>query len=83
MEKMILSDGSEFWYMSYAKYIKAEVKNVEETLEKYEKRLTGRCVASLRSGYLPETDDSVELKADGLHYYQELIGVLRWISEMG
>ena len=77
LEKMILSDGSEFCSMSSAKYIKAAVKNVEETLAKYEKRLTGRCVAPLSSGYRPKNDDSAELKADGLQYYQELIGVLR------
>ena len=80
---MILSNGSECWSMSSAKYIKAEVKNVEETIAKSEKRLTGRCVAPLLSGYRPETDDSAELKVYGLHYYQELIGVLRWIVELG
>ena len=47
------------------------------------KRLPGRCVAPLRLGYRPETDYSSELKADGLKYYQELIGVLRWIVELG
>ena len=47
LEKMILSDGSECWSMSSAKYVKAAVKNVEETLAKSEKRLTGRCVAPL------------------------------------
>ena len=70
LEKMILSDGSEFWSMSSMKYVKAAVQNVEETLEKYEKRLTGRCFAPLQSRYRPETNDSAELKADGLQYYQ-------------
>ena len=69
--------------MSSTKYVKAEVKNVEETLEKSEKRLTGLYVAPLRSGYRPETDDSAELKVDGLQYYQELMGVLRWIVKLG
>ena len=48
--KMILSDGSDCWSMSSAKYLIAAVKNVEETLEKSEKRLIGRCVAPRRSG---------------------------------
>ena len=34
LEKMILSDGSQFWSMSSAKYVKAAVQNIEETLEK-------------------------------------------------
>ena len=45
--------------------------------------MTGRYVAPLQTGYRPETDDSAELKAYGLHYYQELIGILRWIVELG
>ena len=83
LEKMILSDGSQCWSMSSKKYVKAAVQNVEETLEKFEKRFSGHFVAPLRSGYQPEADDSAELKADGLQYYQELIGVLRWIVELG
>ena len=82
LENMILSDGSQCWSMSSAKYIKVAVQNVEETLAKYKKRFPERCVAPLQLGYRPETDDSAESKADGLQYYQELIGVLRWIVEL-
>ena len=81
-EKMILSYGSQCWSMSSAKYVNAAVQNVEETLEKPEERLPGHCVAPIPSGYRPETDDSDELKADGLQYYQELIGILRRIVEL-
>ena len=69
--------------MSSAKYVKAAVQNVKETPAKSENRLLGRCVAPLRPGYRPETDDSDELKADEIQYYQELIGVLRCIVELG
>ena len=41
LEKMILSEGSEFCSMSSVKYVKAAVQNVEETLAKSEKILTG------------------------------------------
>ena len=33
LEKMILSDGSQFWSMSSANYVKAAVQNIKETLE--------------------------------------------------
>ena len=69
--------------MSSETYVKAAVQNVEETLAKSEKRFSGRCVAPLRSGYRPETNDSAQLKSDGLQYYQEVIGVIRWIFELG
>ena len=75
LKNMFLSDGSQLWSMSSAKYNQASVQNVEETLEKSRKRLSGGCVAPLRSGNQPETDDSAELNEDGLHYYQELICV--------
>ncbi len=35
------------------------------------------------STYHPSEDVSAELNADGLRYYQELIGVLRWAIEIG
>ena len=69
--------------MSSTKYVKAAVKNVKETLTKSENRLLGQCVAPLQSGYRPETNGSSELKADGLQYYQELIGVLTWFVQLG
>ena len=32
LENMILSDSSQCWYMSYSKYVKSAVQNIEETL---------------------------------------------------
>lgn len=69
--------------MSSEKYCKAAVQNVEEKLAREHKRLPSRCVTPLKHGYQPELDTSPELKADGLQYYQELIGVLRWAIELG
>jgi hypothetical protein len=37
----------------------------------------------LAPDYRPELETSEELKADGVQYYQELIGVLRWAVELG
>ena len=42
-----------------------------------------KCKMPLKSGYCPELDVSQELKADGVQYYMELIGVLRWAVEIG
>ena len=83
LEKIMISEGSNCWSMSSEKYVKAAVANVEEKLSKSNKILPGRCNTPLKPGYRPEMDDSCELKADGLQYYQELIGVLRWMVELG
>jgi hypothetical protein len=37
----------------------------------------------MRTDYHPAEDTSAELDAEGLGYYQELIGVLRWAVEIG
>ena len=35
------------------------------------------------SSYLPELNETPELEKDDIQYYQELIGVLRWATELG
>ena len=76
-------DGTECWTMSAEKYVVASVKNVEEALAKKGLRLPGKCYTPLASDYKPELETSAELKSDGVQYYQELIGVLRWAVELG
>ena len=53
-------------------------KSFEETLKKKGLRLPGKCVSPLQHGYMPDLDCTAELKADGVRWYQELIGSLRW-----
>jgi len=69
--------------MSSDKYCNAMVKNIEDILKKKGLRLPSKCITSFRSGYKPELDCTGELKADGLQWYQELIGALRWACELG
>ena len=83
LEKMVNDNGTECWTMTSQKYTKAAVENVEEHLAKSGTKLPNRCGAPLSSGYKPEIDATAELKADGVQYYQELIGVLRWAIELG
>ena len=83
LAQIMMSDGSNFWSMSSEKYVKTAVANVKEKLAKSEKILPSRCNNPLKPGYRPEMDNSCELKADGLQYYQEFVGVLRWMVELG
>ena len=69
--------------MSSEQYIKAAIANVETKLDKEGQRLPTRCITPMKSGYRPETDVTAELKIDGIRYFQELIGVLRWACELG
>ena len=81
--KMVNSDAEECFAMDSDKYCNSAVKNVEEVLNRKGLRLPNKCKTPFRSGYKPEMDDTAELKADGLQWYQELIGQLRWAVELG
>ena len=71
------------WYMSSEFYVRAAITNIEETLSKSGQKLPNKCKTPLSWGYQPELDVMQELKADGLHRYQELVGVLKWAVKLG
>ena len=83
LEQKTNSQGTKCWTMSPEKYVDASVKNVEEKLAKDGLRLPNKCPTPMTGDYHPSDDVSAELTAVGLHYYQELIGVLRWAVEIG
>jgi hypothetical protein len=71
------------WAMSSTEYVKKAVQEVERELSYLESYLPKRIETPLSSGYQPELDFSEELDANQTNYYQGLIGVLRWIVELG
>jgi hypothetical protein len=71
------------WAMSSEKYVKQAVSDVEQELSSVDKCLPTRVTTPLSQGYRPELDQSRELDAKRGQYYQSLIGVLRWICELG
>ena len=46
-------------------------------------RLQKRAPTPISSGYRPESDESVDLNENDTQYFQELIGILRWSTEIG
>ena len=78
-----LDNGVKAWAFGSAQYVKAAVKNVEEHLQKKGKVLPARAKSPLSNGYRPEIDISAELTPEDASYYQSLIGVLRWMVELG
>ena len=83
LSRMINAENKSCWAMSSDEYCQAAVKNVEDVLAKDNLRLPSKCYTPIANGYRPELDVSCELKSDGVQYYQELIGVLRWAIEIG
>ena len=82
IRKVKLDNGMEAWAASSSQYVQAVLRNVEEYIEKSQHkrwRIPNKVESPMRSTYRPELDVSEELSS----YYQSLIGILRWIVELG
>jgi hypothetical protein len=72
------------WTVTSQEYVKAAVKNVAEVLKGTSRRLPTKHVETPMSiTYVPELDVTEELNAKDVTFFQELIGVLRWATEIG
>ncbi len=72
------------WGLSPKQYIENALKNVETKLLEIGQKLPRKYAnIPIRSDYHPELDYSPLLSHDTANYYQQLIGMLRWIVELG
>ncbi len=73
------------WAMSSDSYVKTAVETVERSLKDVGMEFLPkkRIESPITPGYRPELDSTAELDPRRLNYYQGLIGVLRWICELG
>ena len=72
-----------YWSMSSDEYVKSAIANIEVKLEKIQCILPKHVVTPLSAGYRPELDTSKELNPKQVSFYQGIIGILRWICELG
>jgi hypothetical protein len=76
--------GQEYWSMSSYGYVKSAVTNVKQLLADEGRFLKTTAKTPFPSGYRPEIDHmSDELHSDLASRYSQLIGVLRWMVELG
>ena len=80
---MQLADGEDYWYMSSKSYCEAAVKNIETWLDQKGVRLPTKTACVFPSGWKPKLDTTPELGAEDASFYQQQIGVLRWLVELG
>ena len=83
MSRVVLDNGLTAWSFSSSQYVQTAVKNVNESLAKQDAKLPARANTPLSSNYCPEINVSGELQPAEAAYYQSLIGILRWIVELG
>ena len=83
MRQVELETGVKVWAFGSSQYVQAAVKNVEDYLGKKGENLPARVKTPLSNGYRPEVDTTDELGPAEASYYQSLIGILRWMVELG
>ena len=83
MRQVTLENGVKAWTFSSSQYVQASVKNVEEYICKRGWKLPSKADTPITTTYRPELDTSPELNPEDLSYYQSLIGILRWMVELG
>ena len=83
VSEVTLDNGNKGWAFSSSQYVQSAVKNVEYHLRKTGEKLPTRAKSPWSSQYRPEVDTTSELSAEKATYFQSLIGILRWIVELG
>jgi hypothetical protein len=81
--KITLENDVTCWAFSSSQYVQAAVANLEQYLKERNRSLPKRATSPFQGEYRPEVDVSPELNTVDAAYYQSLIGVLRWIVELG
>ena len=83
MRKITLENGAQAWAFSSSQCVQAAVSNVEDYLRERHLQLPTKANTPLSSNYQPEVDVSPELEVTDAAYYQSVIGILRWMVELG
>ena len=84
LRKVALENGLYAWVFGSSQYIKSAVANVEKYLdENGGAPLPRRSNTPLSYGYRPEVDITPELPPTDASHYMSLLGIFRWIVELG
>ena len=86
IKKMRLANGVEAWASSPSKYVRASVDTVTKYLTNLgDKRwsMPKKAANPFEGGYEPEIDVTPHLNAELASWYASLIGMLRWMVEIG
>ena len=83
VSQVTLENGTKCWSFSSSQYVQAAIKNVEDYRERSNLGPLFKAKSPWTTNYRPESDTTPELTSSKASYYQSLIGVLRWIVELG
>lgn len=89
IRKVQLTNGTNCWAFGPSQYTQAAVRNVEDTSRKRHEqgdmrfKMPAKMHTPIRTSYIPDLDVSSVLNPSDAAYYQSLIGILRWMVELG
>ena len=89
VRKVVLEYGAEAWAFGSSQYVQQAVRNVEKFLSDRVRagdnrfKIPAKVNTPMRTSYRPELDATPELGTKDASWYMSLIGVLRWIVELG
>ena len=83
MRKVVVENGVEAWAFGLSQYVQSAVRNVESYLAERGQKLPKKAETPIRTSHRPELDVSEELDSAEVSYYKSLIGILRWMVELG
>ena len=78
-----LVNDQKAWAFGSGQYVREAVQNVVTYLKKRGDVLGAKAPTPMSCGYRPEIDVTPELDQEDSAYYQSLIGIQRWIVELG
>ena len=83
--KIFQLSGHLCWTISSTDCIKAVVQTVKDSVnkDKCQWKLPSKAPALMVSSFVPELDGTPELGPDNHRFFQEMIGMLRWATELG
>jgi hypothetical protein len=81
--KVELTNGVKVWTFSSSQYIQLAVKNVEDYLQGKDIKLPSKAEMPIMTSCCLAIDVSLELGPCDAACYQSLLGILRWMVELG
>ena len=83
MREVELENGVKAWAFGSSQYVQEAVKNVERYLDLQGGKLPAKAETPMQTSYRPELDVTPELATTDAAYFQSVIGILRWMVELG
>ena len=79
--KMI--NGGMCWTITSYDYLIAAVQTIKDTITQNPQKMPKTADIPMTKSFVPELDGTEELEPDSIQFYQDMIGILMWETELG